>query len=50
MTRPATKRYREPRQRTEPLKDERTTGKPSPMCAWQQAGYRHAMLWRAKRG
>ena len=45
-----TKRHREPVQRTEPLKDEPSKAKRSGMCAWEEIGFQHAMLWRARNG
>ena len=45
-----TKRQYEPRPRTEPLKDEPSKAKRSGVCLWEEIGFQHAMLWRAKRG
>lgn len=43
-----TKRHREPKQRTKPLKEERNTGQPSGMCGWSHAGKMHGLMWRAR--
>jgi len=42
-----TKRHREPKQRTKPLKEERNTGQPSGMCAQSILGKMHAKMWEA---
>jgi hypothetical protein len=50
MKRVTSKRHREPRTPTEVPTEGPGKAKRSGMCGWEEAGYRHAMLWRAKHG
>ena len=43
-----TKRHREPKQRTKPLKEDHTAHTRSGMCVWEIIGKQHALMGKAR--